>query len=484
MLDTGVFEQHSQGVNHVFLYYTTDDNFPITYRMPCLVKESFFLSLLTVGILSLVQDDIRVLQSELYRINYSIHIMYRKIKTTCPGFNLGWIPIGRRSVRVASATRLNIELELAESTLEHLITQYNDCKLAASFTKSTRKPTTKPTTTRGTTTRTTTTTPRTTTTTRPTTSSTICGSTVKSTTTTTTSTARSTATTTTTSTARSTATTTTTLKPTTTTAKSTTTTTTPRTTTATTSTTTSTTTPTTTATTSTTTSTTTPTTTATTSTTTSTTTPTTTTEEPTTTPKSTGTTTATIISTSPTPNSTRSKITNIPITVDPAKHAFQVLRTANVTYEGYAFLAVEVRIPENGRSKSESWCRDYQNLCEGFGRRPTGCAGQFAPGGAQSQYSASCEILYNSDMTINGPRGAEGNGVLGCDPSEGVATVARMAFPNGYPRGQFNTFAFLYCNTGYCSDVIAKGLSVYSLWYMRGFYDAVNPTNIMYTVCR
>ena len=55
------------------------------------------------------------------------------------------------------------------------------------------------------------------------------------------------------------------------------------------------------------------------------------------------------------------------------RHAFTVLRSKNVIYQRYQLLVLEVRVPDDGVSRSENWCRDYQYLCEDFHRRPVGC---------------------------------------------------------------------------------------------------------------
>eukprot|EP00058_Branchiostoma_floridae_P008373 XP_002593861.1 hypothetical protein BRAFLDRAFT_75679 [Branchiostoma floridae] len=78
-------------------------------------------------------------------------------------------------------------------------------------------------------------------------------------------------------------------------------------------------------------------------------------------------------------------------------HAFEVLRTANQTYkgsdfisqeyEGVDFLVIEAKLPADGLSATENWCRDYQNLCAEYGRRPTGCGEDWAVQGGRLSHA-------------------------------------------------------------------------------------------------
>ena len=149
------------------------------------------------------------------------------------------------------------------------------------------------------------------------------------------------------------------------------------------------------------------------------------------------------------------------------RYAFQVLRAKNVTYELNNFLALEVRVPADGLSRSSNWCYDYQYLCEDFNRRPTGCGRYYIN---SARYS-DCRIKYNSDMN-------NGN-VLGCNPSGGVAAVANIAFPDlpSPPYGG-NAFGFVFCDN--CSKTLYG--SGNALWYVQGFWKSNMTT--FYTVCR
>ena len=149
------------------------------------------------------------------------------------------------------------------------------------------------------------------------------------------------------------------------------------------------------------------------------------------------------------------------------QHAFQVLQSKNITYRGYNFLALEVRVPRNGLSKSPNWCYDYQYLCEDFHRRPTGCGASWTP---YSIYSR-CRDKYNSDMNITD--------VLGCTSAERIANLTNTAFPNlSQPAHTLNSFGFHQCQ--YCNKTLHS--SEYALTSVR-FFWAYGGT-IFYTVCR
>ena len=149
------------------------------------------------------------------------------------------------------------------------------------------------------------------------------------------------------------------------------------------------------------------------------------------------------------------------------KHAFQVLRSKNITYNGYDFLALEVRVPADGLSKSSNWCFDYQYLCEDFQRRPTGCGSYFS---SFSVFS-NCRDKYNSDMNIGDS--------LGCNPIAGIANVTKNAFPNLYQNAHAsNAFGFYQCQ--HCNKTLqGSGTALQS---MADFWGSHATT--FYTVCR
>ena len=142
-----------------------------------------------------------------------------------------------------------------------------------------------------------------------------------------------------------------------------------------------------------------------------------------------------------------------------------MLRSKNITYNGYDFLALEVRVPADGLSKSSNWCFDYQYLCEEFQRRPTGCGSRYVI------YYGDCRSKYNSDMNIGSS--------LGCSPNYGIAHLTNIAFPNLHPNAHAsNSFGFYECQ--YCNKTIPG--STFALVSMADFGGSHATT--FYTVCR
>ncbi|XP_013417921.1 uncharacterized protein LOC106179011 [Lingula anatina] len=117
---------------------------------------------------------------------------------------------------------------------------------------------------------------------------------------------------------------------------------------------------------------------------------------------------------------------------------FKVLRAKNITYRNYEFLALEVRIPDDGQS--------------------------------------NCASDYNSDMRIGD--------VLSCNPSTRVAYAANLAFGDdrGPARSSYNAFGFHSCNSHTCQKSIQK--SDTALSYMKGSWQNNGTETIMYTLCR
>ena len=149
------------------------------------------------------------------------------------------------------------------------------------------------------------------------------------------------------------------------------------------------------------------------------------------------------------------------------RHAFQVLRSKNITLNGYGFLVLEVRVPADGLSRSSNWCFDYQYLCEDFNRRPTGCGETYRD---MSGY-ADCRLTYNSDMDI-------GN-TLGCNPSLAIINLAKTYFSTAQVT-YMNAFGFHRCRSFDCSKTLAGSeMALYSMAAFRA-----SNTTTFYTVCR
>ena len=138
-----------------------------------------------------------------------------------------------------------------------------------------------------------------------------------------------------------------------------------------------------------------------------------------------------------------------------------------MTSNGYDFLLLEVSVPTDGLSRSSNWCFDYQYLCEGYNRRPTGCGERFR----DSVGFADCRRDYNSDMDI-------GN-TLGCYPSVAIANLAKAAFPDARLSIHFyNAFGFQSCFPSDCSKNLSQSQNALS--YSTDF--RIKGT-AFYTVC-
>ena len=110
---------------------------------------------------------------------------------------------------------------------------------------------------------------------------------------------------------------------------------------------------------------------------------------------------------------------------------FHVLSTKTIKHQTEDYLVIVAKLPVHRESKYENWCRDYERLCQSFGKRPTGC-------GLSHQWSSkyrTCVDKYQSAMAENDP--------VGCNSSETVANIANMA---GYTlANKENSFAFHQC---------------------------------------
>ena len=145
-----------------------------------------------------------------------------------------------------------------------------------------------------------------------------------------------------------------------------------------------------------------------------------------------------------------------------------MLRSKNITFNGYDFLALEVRVPADGLSRSSNWCFDYQYLCEEFQRRPTGCGGSYFS--SISEWS-NCRDKYNSDMNIGDS--------FSCPPNVWIRSLTGIAFLKFYQNAHaYNAFGFYACQ--YCNNTL-KGSetalqSMADFWYYN--------TTTFYTLCR
>jgi hypothetical protein len=111
---------------------------------------------------------------------------------------------------------------------------------------------------------------------------------------------------------------------------------------------------------------------------------------------------------------------------------FHVLSTKTIKYQMEDYLVIMAKLPTHREAKYENWCRDYERLCQSFGKRATGC-------GLSYQWSSkyrTCVDKYQSAMANNDP--------VGCNSSQTIANIANMA---GYTlANQDNSFAFHQCD--------------------------------------
>ena len=119
---------------------------------------------------------------------------------------------------------------------------------------------------------------------------------------------------------------------------------------------------------------------------------------------------------------------------------FEVLEERDVVYQEIPYLALRVRL-RGALSSTENWCREYQELCAQYDRRPTGCGVRFADIGGY----AVCMNEYDSFVTDDS---------LGCNASGGVRAAAAQAGYEG-ATGQ-NSFGFHSCG-GTCQRQMCQG---------------------------
>ena len=121
--------------------------------------------------------------------------------------------------------------------------------------------------------------------------------------------------------------------------------------------------------------------------------------------------------------------------------AFEVLSTASVVHESSRYTVVHANIPQDGRSRHQTWCHDYTELCYSLNKtRPTGC-------GRSSNHITEmhqCQTVYDSVMPHNY--------TLSCPPNEKVSLIARLAgFSNATST---NSFAFSKCSPSECTATL------------------------------
>jgi hypothetical protein len=140
--------------------------------------------------------------------------------------------------------------------------------------------------------------------------------------------------------------------------------------------------------------------------------------------------------------------------------SFKVLESKSVLDSGIHYLLLKVAISST-TATSDDWCHEYQQLCQHFDLVPTGCGDNFDSGG----YKA-CKTDFQSNGTAN---------TLGCNPSGGVANVAK---DNGFPDAtSSNSFGFHYCGDS-CTKELCSGENCNSA---LSYFDA--SQDVGYTLC-
>ncbi|XP_048590010.1 uncharacterized protein LOC5502460 isoform X2 [Nematostella vectensis] len=128
---------------------------------------------------------------------------------------------------------------------------------------------------------------------------------------------------------------------------------------------------------------------------------------------------------------------------------FDIMVTSPVLYSGLNFLGIKARLPINGTSKYENWCRDYQKLCESYGLRPTGCGSSYL---RIHDYS-SCRDQYNSDM----PTADQ----LSCNTASNLDSALNLMASDSTTS---NSFSFDKCTPGDCAKTLPASTCSSSLY--------------------
>ena len=70
---------------------------------------------------------------------------------------------------------------------------------------------------------------------------------------------------------------------------------------------------------------------------------------------------------------------------------FQVMESMDVTYAGLDYVLLKVQLGSS-QSNADNWCKEYQNLCEFYDAKPTGCG---------SDYNSGATETVRSPMTLS-----------------------------------------------------------------------------------
>ena len=121
---------------------------------------------------------------------------------------------------------------------------------------------------------------------------------------------------------------------------------------------------------------------------------------------------------------------------------FRVLDSRKVDYHNRSYLVLKTKVASHGISKHESWCTDYQRLCEENGMRPVTILSRESNPGSCGTHMGSCLSDYMSIVV-------SGNESLNLFTREEISIISNSA---GYHEAsRYNSFAFSECNPKSCS---------------------------------
>ena len=136
--------------------------------------------------------------------------------------------------------------------------------------------------------------------------------------------------------------------------------------------------------------------------------------------------------------------------------AFEVIETRNVVVAKTSFMVIKAQLPVDMLSSHENWCKDYQNLCESYGKRPLTC-------------SEGCSRSFYNTLSVSS---------LNCGDVPNLKTIPQAA--NFSQANDFNTFVLQSCGSDECTRRVS------SIGCSTGGLDCMNsalPNRAVYTMC-
>ena len=139
------------------------------------------------------------------------------------------------------------------------------------------------------------------------------------------------------------------------------------------------------------------------------------------------------------------------VCVNPAT-ALNVRSIKTTVLNSSNYLAIEAKLPEDGRAKSVSWCQEYENLCKSYNKKPLACQNNHRK--CRRKYAAK-------DFPFS------------CE-TKSISNIALLA---GFSKAnQGNTFILNNC--GSCSKELASSGCDTSLSCVNS-----NPADYVYAIC-